>query len=84
MAKAEDDKRAEATNNARARARARAKTRVVGRTKASGAMAESNEGEVAEAPNYNSAEVRDETLAKTNDMKRLRRRKTLERRPSKV
>ena len=67
MAKAEDDKRAEATNNARARARARAKTRVVGRTKASGAMAKSNEGEVAEAPNYNSAEVRDETLAKTNE-----------------
>ena len=65
MAKAEDDKRAEATNNARARARA--KTRVVGRTKASGAMAESNEGEVAEAPNYDSAEVRDETLAKTNE-----------------
>ena len=38
MAKAEDDKRAEATNSARARARA--KTRVVARTKASGAMAE--------------------------------------------
>ncbi len=60
------DKRAEATNNARARARA--KTRVVARTKASGAMAESNEGEVAEAPKYDSAEVRDETLAKTNDV----------------
>ena len=66
MAKAEDDKRAEATNNARARARARAKTRVVARTKASGAMAESNEGEVAEAPKYDSAEVRDETLPKNN------------------
>ena len=39
MAKAEDDKRAEATNNARARAK---KTRVVARTKASGAMAELN------------------------------------------
>ena len=64
MAKAEDDKRAEATNNARARARA--KTRVVARTKASGAMAKSNEGEVAEAPKYDSAEVRDETLPKTN------------------
>ena len=64
MAKAEDDKRAEATNNARARA----KTRVVARTKASGAMAKSNEGEVAEAPKYDSAEVRDETLAKTNDV----------------
>ena len=66
MAKAEDDKRAEATNNARARARA--KTRVVARTNASGAMAESNEGEVAEAPKYDSAEVRDETLPKTNDV----------------
>ena len=65
MAKAEDDKRAEATNNARARARA-AKTRVVARTKASGAMAKSNEGEVAEAPKYDSAEVRDETLPKNN------------------
>jgi len=65
MAKAEDDKRAEATNNARVRARA--KTRVVARTKASGAMAESNDGEVAEAPKY-AAEVRDETLAKTNDV----------------
>jgi hypothetical protein len=62
MAKAEDDKRAEATNNARARA----KTRVVARTKASGAMAESNEGEVAEAPKYDSVEVRDETLPKIN------------------
>ena len=66
MAKAGDDKRAEAINNARARARA--KTRAVARTKASGAMAESNEGEVAEAPKYDSAEVRDETLAKTNDV----------------
>ena len=64
MAKAEDDKRAEATNNARARA----KTRVVARTKASGAMAKFNEGEVAEAPKYDSAEVRDETLPKTNDV----------------
>jgi hypothetical protein len=32
-------------------------------------MAESNEGEVAEAPKYDSAEVRDETLPKTNDVK---------------
>jgi len=49
MAKAEDDKRAEAINNARARARA--KTRAVARTKASGAMAESktNDVEAAEA-----------------------------------
>ena len=63
--KAEDDKRAEATNDARARARA--KTRVVARTKASGVDGRNrNEGEVAEAPKYNSAEVRDETLAKTN------------------
>src|SRR5208283_5406864 len=31
-------------------------------------MVESNEGQVAEAPKYDSAEVRDETLAKTNDV----------------
>jgi hypothetical protein len=68
MAKAENDKRAEAINNGSARVRARAKTRAVARTKASGAMAESNEGEVAEAPKYDSAEVRNETLAKTNDV----------------
>ena len=66
MAKAEDDKRAEAINNAGARARA--KTRAGAQTKASGAMVESNEGQVAEAPKYDSAEVRDETLAKTNDV----------------
>ena len=66
MAKEEDDKRVGATNNASARAGV--KTRAAARTKASGAMAESNEGEVAEAPKYDSAEVRDETLAKTNDV----------------
>lgn len=60
MAKAEDDKRVGATNNASARAGVK--------TRAAGAMAESNEGEVAEAPKYDSAEVRDETLAKTNDV----------------
>jgi hypothetical protein len=54
MAKAEDDKRVGATNNASARAGVK--------TRAAGAMAESNEGEVAEAPKYDSAEVRDETL----------------------
>jgi hypothetical protein len=63
---AEDDKRAEAINNAGARARA--KTRAGAQTKASGAMVESNEGQVAEAPKYDSAEVRDETLAKTNNV----------------
>ena len=31
-------------------------------------MAKSNEGEVAEAPKYDSAEVRDETLTKANDI----------------
>jgi hypothetical protein len=31
-------------------------------------MVESNEGQVAEAPKYDSAEVRDETLAKTNNV----------------
>jgi hypothetical protein len=68
MAKAENDKRAEAINNGSARVRARAKTRAVARTKASGAMAESNEDELAEAPKYDSAEVRNETVAKTNDV----------------
>ena len=66
MAKAGDDKRAQAINNASARAGV--KTRAAARTKASGAMVESNEGQVAEAPKYDSAEVRDETLAKTNDV----------------
>jgi hypothetical protein len=56
MAKEEDDKRVGATNNASARAGV--KTRAAARTKASGAMAESNEGEVAEAPKYDSAEVK--------------------------
>ena len=55
MAKEEDDKRVGATNNASARAGV--KTRAAARTKASGAMAKSNEGEVAEAPKYDSAEV---------------------------
>jgi hypothetical protein len=62
MAKAEDDKRAETRDNARARARA------VGRTKASEAMAKPNESEVTEAAINDSAEIREETLAKTNDI----------------
>jgi hypothetical protein len=62
MAKAEDDKRAETRDNARARARA------VGRTKASEAMAKPNESEVTEAAIDDSAEIREETLAKTNDI----------------
>jgi Phasin protein len=62
MAKAEDDKRAETRDNARARARA------VARTKASEAVAKPNESEVTEAAIDDSAEIREETLAKTNDI----------------
>jgi Phasin protein len=62
MAKAEDDKRAETRDNARARARA------VARTKASEAVAKPNESEVTEAAIDDSAEIREETVAKTNDI----------------
>ena len=65
MAKAEDDKGAEAISNARAGARAR--TRAVARAKASEAMAKANEDEVAEATNDNSPDVREEAMAITND-----------------
>src|SRR5664279_3072130 len=63
MTRAEDDKRAETRNNAKARA----KIRVGARTKASGAMAATNEGEVTEATKDDSAEFRDQVMAKIND-----------------
>ena len=59
MAKAEDDKRAEAKDNPRARARA------VARSKTSEAMAKPNEGEVTEAA-IDDLAVK-ETVAKTNE-----------------
>jgi len=63
MTRAEDDKRAETRNNAKARA----KTRVGTRTKASEAMAATNEGEVTEATKDDSAEFRDQAMAKIVD-----------------
>jgi hypothetical protein len=63
MTRAEDDKRAETTNNVKARA----KTRVGARTKASEAMAATNEGEVTEATKDDSAEFRDQAMAKIDD-----------------
>jgi Phasin protein len=65
MTRAEDDKEAETRENARARARA--KTKAVARTKASEAMAATNEGEVTEATKNDSAEFRDRATAKTDD-----------------
>ena len=59
MAKAEDDKRAEAKDNPRTR------TRAVARSKTSEAMAKPNEGEVTEAAIDDWAEK--ETVAKTNE-----------------
>ncbi len=61
MAKAGDDTGAESKDNARA------KTRAVARTKASEAMAKTNECEVAETRKSNPVEIIEEPLAKTND-----------------
>ena len=61
MTKARDDKGAETKANARAT------TRPVARTKASEPMAKTNEGEVAEATNGHSTEVKEQALAKINN-----------------
>ena len=65
MAKAEDNEGAETKANGGARARAT--TKIVARTKASEAMAKTNEDEVAEATKNGSAEVREDVVAKTSD-----------------
>jgi hypothetical protein len=65
MAKAEDNEGAETKANGGARARAM--TKAVARTKASEAMAKTNDDEVAEATKNGSAEVREDVMAKTSD-----------------
>ena len=74
MAKAGDEG---AENKSNGGARAKTKTRAVALTRASDAMAKTNEDKVAEATKNDSAEVSGEAIAKTNSARSNSRRTPL-------